>query len=266
MIIFPNAKINIGLNIVNKRSDGFHDIETVFYPVNLVDTLEFFPNGKNEDSLELVGIKIPEDGKKNLVLRALDILRKDFEIPFLDIKLFKKIPFGAGLGGGSADAAFFLKALNEEFSLGIPKETLKQKAAILGSDCAFFIENYPSFASGRGEIFTPASGIDEKFNIVIIKPAFEISTAFAYSKVKAEKPKTNLFEDFKKSPKEWKTLIKNDFEKFLFPFYPELETLKKGLYDSGAVYASLTGSGSALFGIFDCQPELKPEIQSLRVL
>ena len=108
MIIYPNAKINIGLNIVNKRSDGFHDIETVFYPVNLADTLEFFPNGKNEDSLELLGIKIPEDGKKNLVLRALDILRKNFEIPFLDIKLFKKIPFGAGLGGGSADAAFFL--------------------------------------------------------------------------------------------------------------------------------------------------------------
>ncbi|MBQ3657617.1 MAG: 4-(cytidine 5'-diphospho)-2-C-methyl-D-erythritol kinase [Bacteroidales bacterium] len=266
MTIFPNAKINIGLNIVNKRSDGFHEIETVFYPVKLSDKLEFLPNDKDNDVLEISGIEIPSDGTKNLVLRALDILRKDFKIPFLDIKLTKQIPFGAGLGGGSADAAFFLKALNKEFKLGISNDDLKQKAAILGSDCAFFIDNAPRFATGRGEIFTHTDCLDEKYNIVIIKPKFEISTAFAYSKVKPQTPKTSLKEDFKKPLSEWKRLIKNDFEEFLFPFYPKLKTMKQELYNSGAIYASMTGSGSALFGIFDFEPALHGEIKALRVL
>jgi len=265
MIIYPNAKINIGLNIVNRRQDGFHDIETIFYPVELFDSLEFNVNNFSADNLELFGIEIPQDGKKNLVLKALDILRQDYKIPFLDIKLTKNIPLGAGLGGGSSDAAFFLKALNENFKLGISEELLKQKAAVLGSDCAFFLDNFPSLALGRGEVLTPLKKIDSKFSIVIIKPKFEISTAFAYSKVKPQKPLTDLKSDFLKPVQEWKTLIKNDFEEFLFPFYPELKKLKQKLYASGAVYASLTGSGSALFGIFDKQPVFDNEILSIRV-
>jgi 4-diphosphocytidyl-2-C-methyl-D-erythritol kinase len=266
MTIYPNAKINIGLNIVNRRPDGFHDIETVFYPVEISDTLEFSAAGNSEDIFETSGIKIPGDCKKNLVLRALDILRRDFEIPPLNIKLIKKIPFGAGLGGGSADAAFFLKALNEEFALNIPHEELIKKAALLGSDCAFFIDNTPRFATGRGDVFSQAGTLDKKYRIVVIKPEFEISTVFAYSKVRPQKPKTSLAEDFLRPVEEWKTLIKNDFEEFLFPVYPELERFKQKLYESGAIYASLTGSGSALFGIFDREPVLNSEIAALRVL
>ena len=265
MTVYPCAKINIGLDIIRKREDGFHDIETVFYPVRLFDTVTFL-EGCRFDWLDVLGIQLPEDGKRNLVLKALDILRKDFKIPDMRISLVKKIPFGAGLGGGSSDAAFFLKGLNEFFKLNLTREQLIEKASVLGSDCAFFIDAEPKFASGRGEIMTSAPALDEKYKIAVIKPDFEISTAFAYSKVKPQKPETSLFENYLKPVEEWKSLIKNDFEKFLFPYFPELEKLKKRLYDCGAVYASMTGSGSALFAIYDENAVFDSKIQKLRVL
>ena len=266
MTIFPNAKINIGLDIIEKRSDGFHNLETVFYPVKLFDSIDFCTADNGKEVFTLSGIQIPEDGKKNLVERALEILRKKFEIPPLKINLFKKIPFGAGLGGGSSDAAFFLKALNDFFKLGLSRQELVSTASVLGSDCAFFIDGKPKFASGRGEIMQDAPFLDSKYEIMIIKPEFEISTAFAYSKVKPEKPQTSLFENYLKPVTEWKDLIKNDFEKFLFPFYPRLAALKQKLYDCGAVYASMTGSGSALFALYDEKAVFDSEIQALRVL
>jgi len=266
MIVFPNAKINIGLNITEKRPDGFHNIETVFYPVKLFDSLEFFPSADKKDVFKVSGIKIPDDGKKNLVERALDILREKFDIPPLEIRLFKNIPFGAGLGGGSSDAAAFIKAANEFFRLGLNHEELISMAKILGSDCAFFIDGVPKFATGRGDIFSDIPDMLLGHEILIIKPEFGISTAFAYSKVKPNLAKTKLSEDYLKPVSCWKGLIKNDFEEFLFPYYPKLEELKQKLYVSGALYASMTGSGSALFALYDKKPVLDHEILSMRVL
>ncbi|MBR4265020.1 MAG: 4-(cytidine 5'-diphospho)-2-C-methyl-D-erythritol kinase [Bacteroidales bacterium] len=265
MIVFPNAKINIGLNITKRREDGFHDIETIFYPVKLFDSLEFFQSETGKDNFVISGIKIQSDGKKNLVERALDILREKFDIPPLEIRLFKNIPAGAGLGGGSSDAAFFLKAANEYFRLGLSREQLIEEASRLGADCAFFIDDEPKFATGKGNIFHDAPQIDPNLNILIIKPDFGISTALAYSKVKPQPAKTDLLEDFKKPVSEWKNLIKNDFEEFLFPDFPKLKELKERLYANGAIYSSMTGSGSALFGIYDSIPQVDHEIQSLRV-
>lgn len=250
MIVFPNAKINIGLNIVNKRPDGYHDIETVFYPIDLCDCLEFVENSDGIDQLEITGAEIVCQPNDNLVIKALNILRQDFEIPALKIHLAKKIPTGAGLGGGSSDAAFMLKALNNNFNLGLTNENLTQKAATLGSDCAFFITNTPSFATGRGDIFTPINKINADIQIMAFKPKFSISTPTAYKKVKPQKPKASLTESFLLPVEKWKELIKNDFEQFLFPDYPELLDLKNRLYNCGAIYASMTGSGSAMFGIF----------------
>ncbi len=266
MIVYPNAKINIGLNITNKRADGFHDLETIFCPVQLSDTLEFTISCDGADHFQTLGIEIDCNGKKNLVEKALDLLRERFTIPPLDIRLTKNIPTGAGLGGGSADAAFFIRAANGEFNLGLSIGEMELMASRLGSDCAFFIQNTPKYATGRGEVMTDAPEFPRDFNVAIIKPDFAISTALAYSKVKPQTPKTSLFNDYLKPVSAWKNLIKNDFEEFLFPMFPDLERYKNALYSSGAVYAAMTGSGSALFGIFDGEPVLDPEIEAIRVL
>lgn len=266
MIVYPNAKINIGLNITNKRADGFHDLETIFCPVKLSDTLEINPSADGCDHFQTLGIEIDCNGKKNLVEKALDLLREKFTVPALDIKLTKNIPTGAGLGGGSADAAFFIKAVNNEFSLGMSIREMEDMAARLGSDCAFFIENKAKFATGRGEIMTEIADIDQNLTMVIIKPEFSISTALAYSKVKPQTPKTSLMKDYTLPVSKWKGLIKNDFEEFLFPMFPDLQRYKDSLYEAGALYASMTGSGSALFGIFHNAPKLSQEIEAIRVL
>ncbi|MCQ2975799.1 MAG: 4-(cytidine 5'-diphospho)-2-C-methyl-D-erythritol kinase [Bacteroidales bacterium] len=251
MIVFPNAKINIGLNIIEKRPDGFHNIESIFYPIELADCLEILESNDNQDNFETLGIDIPNDGKPNLVMRALNLLRQYYTIPYLNIKLIKKIPTGAGLGGGSSDAAFFINAVNDLCNLNISNQQKIEIASKLGSDCAFFINNKPVFASGTGNIFREVDFLDSKYKIEIIKPDFSISTPFAYSKVKPQKPLTNLLDDYKQSPINWKNVIKNDFEKFLFPEFPILNEYKQKLYNQGAIYASMTGSGSAFFGIFE---------------
>ncbi len=266
MIVYPNAKINIGLNIINKRADGFHDLETIFCPVDLADALEINLSPDGVDHFQTLGIQIDCNGKKNLVEKALDLLRESFSVPPLSISLTKKIPTGAGLGGGSADSAFFIRAVNDEFQLGMSTRDMEQMAARLGSDCAFFIENTPKYATGRGEVMTDAPLMPQNYKIVIIKPDFSISTALAYSKVKPQAPKTSLLRDYAKPVSAWKNLIKNDFEEFLFPMFPDLQRYKDALYEAGAEYAAMTGSGSALFGFFSSEPVLGPEIEAMRVL
>lgn len=265
MIVFPNAKINIGLDITARRPDGFHNIETVFYPVQLCDCLEFVENHQDVDRFETSGIAIPSDGKPNLVQKAVAKVREKYDVPPIDIHLLKHIPSGAGLGGGSADAAFMIKALDEYFKLGMNNDLKLSMAATLGSDCAFFIKNTPSFATGRGEVFDVIN-LKSDLNIVLVKPDVSISTPYAYSRVKPQTPQHSLRESVLKPVSQWRQLVKNDFEKFLFPEIPQLATIKQLLYDSGAVYASMTGSGSAFFGIFDQEPVLHPELEKIRIL
>lgn len=282
MVISPNAKINIGLNITNRRDDGYHDIETIFYPVKVSDRIEVYNRHDGEkDDLFLTFAKLRTIGKHkdtsnldalngldkgdNIVEKALALMRQYCDVPPLEVYLLKCIPVGAGLGGGSADAAFFIKQVNLYFSLGLSNEQMLEMAAKLGSDCAFFIENTPKFATGRGEIMQSVPSVLDGYTIRIIKPTFNISTREAYSKVKPQQPKTSLLEDFKRPVKEWRGLIKNDFEQFLFPQYPELQRYKDALYESGALYASMTGSGSALYGIFEGKPDLSDEIKQLAV-
>ncbi len=277
--IHANAKINIGLNITNRRPDGFHDIETVFYPVRLADHLFIRPaENKDEEifnvwsSIRTVGgvrdESIQEElskGGTNIISKALALLRENYDVPPIDIAMLKNIPVGAGLGGGSSDAAFFIKEINSFFSLGMTTDQMKELASRLGSDCAFFIDNTPKYATGRGEIMQSVPSVLDGYKIKVIKPLFNISTKEAYSKVKPQTPKTSLLEDFNRPVKEWKDYIKNDFEQFLFPEHPELQRYKDALYESGALYAAMTGSGSALFGIFEGDPVLNDEIRQLAV-
>ena len=264
--ISANAKINIGLNIVRRREDGYHDIETIFYPVKIADRI-VIRHGMDTNLACFAG----DDGKpmeiagQNTIDTAFALLKARYDIPALEVELYKRIPMGAGMGGGSADAAFFIRAVNEAFRLGMTTKQMEDMAAKIGSDCAFFIENTPKFATGRGEVLTPVPSVLDGYVIKVIKPRFNISTKEAYSKVKPMIPKTSLVEDFKRPVREWQGLIKNDFEASVFPEHPELQRYNDLLYESGALYASMTGSGSALFGIFDHEPVLRGEIAELMV-
>lgn len=248
MISFPNAKINIGLNVVSKREDGYHNLETIFYPVKLCDALEIVESDKTEFSAS--GIKIDGNPENNLVYKAYQILQKDFNLPPVKLHLHKVIPFGAGLGGGSADAAFTLKMLNDYFKLGIHLVKLESYAAQIGADCPFFIQNKPTFAHGIGDQFESVNLDLSEFSIVIVKPPFSVSTPEAYRNIVPAKPNFNLNEIETLAIEDWKSVVKNDFEKPVFLQYPEIELLKNILYETGAVYASMSGSGSAVFGIF----------------
>jgi 4-diphosphocytidyl-2-C-methyl-D-erythritol kinase len=248
MIVFPNAKINIGLHVVAKRPDGYHNLETVFYPVQLSDALEMVES--RETKLTASGIQVDSPPEKNIVLKAWYLLHNDFDLPPVHFHLHKKIPFGAGLGGGSAAAAFTLKRLNEFFSLQISSENLKKYASTLGADCPFFIDNKPAFASGIGDELSPVDIDLSEFQIVILKPGFSVSTQEAYRNIFPAHPDFNLAELAQLPVEKWKETVLNDFEKSVFPAYPEIRKCKEMLYDQGAVYASMTGSGSAVFGIF----------------
>lgn len=249
MIGFPNAKINIGLNVVEKRLDGYHNLETIFYPVNIFDSVEIL-EGK-ELQFFSYGMEIPGDMESNLCVRAFRLLESEFKIPKVQIHLLKNIPFGAGLGGGSADAAWVLKMLNQKFDLGISTQNLEKYAAELGSDCAFFVRNKPQYASGRGEILESIDIDLHKYTFALIKPNFGISTKDAFLGLKA-KPSDHDLRSLVKQPIEtWKFQINNDFEESLFPKFPVLGKLKNEIYERGAIYASMSGSGSTLFGIFE---------------
>ena len=261
MVTFPPCKINLGLHIVGKRPDGYHDIETCFYPVPWTDMLEVVV--ARDFSLSVSGVPVPGAAVDNLCVRAYELLRKEHHLKPVAIHLHKMIPMGAGLGGGSADGAYTLKTLNEIFDLSISAERMRAYAAQLGSDCAFFIENKPSVGTGRGEVLSEvALSLKNKY-LVIIKPEVEISTAKAYAGAKPGNPAADLREVVERHPvNEWKQLLKNDFEEHLFREFPIIEAIQQKLYACGALYASMSGSGSAVFGIFSEATDLKKEFEA----
>ncbi|MDR6563328.1 MULTISPECIES: 4-(cytidine 5'-diphospho)-2-C-methyl-D-erythritol kinase [unclassified Arcicella] len=249
MVTFPNAKINIGLYITEKRADGFHNLESCFYPVGWCDILEILP--ADELSFKSTGLPIPGSPDSNLCLKAYHLLKQDFDIPPVTIHLHKVVPIGAGMGGGSADCAFTIKTLNELFVLHLSIEQMENYARRLGSDCAFFIQNQPQYCFGKGDEFADITiDLTGKF-IVLVNPNIHISTAEAYSGVKPQKNEIDLREVLKEPVQTWKNVVKNDFETHLLPKYPRIENIKNKLYELGASYASMTGSGSTVFGIFE---------------
>ncbi len=255
MICFPNAKINLGLNIVRKRPDGYHDIETVFYPIPVKDALEVTAAG--QDEFHPSGIPVDAPMEKNLVMKALNKLREFYPVPRLNVALLKAIPFGAGLGGGSADAAFMLKLVNDFCQLRIPAQRLEEIAALIGADCPFFIRNTPVFASGIGNVFEPVSVDLRGWHLCLVKPDVFVSTAAAYSMVTPARPSRSLKEIITLPVEQWKEAMVNDFEASVFPEFPAIQAIKEKMYASGAVYASMSGSGSSVFGLFRETPRLK---------
>ena len=263
MLVFPNAKINIGLNIVEKRADGFHNIESCFYPVGWSDALEIFP--ADELSFQSSGIAIPGDVQQNLCFKAYKLLAADYAIPPVEMQLLKSVPIGGGLGGGSSDAAFAIKALNKLFDLKIPIDEQIKYARNLGSDCAFFIRNEPAYCFHKGDEFEE---IDLRLTgkwIVPVNPGLHISTLEAYSGIKAQQSGQNLRSILRQPIATWGELVRNDFEATLFPKYPLLEKIKHSLYLQGADYVSMTGSGSTLYGIFDQEIDLREVFAGYRV-
>ncbi len=256
MISYPNCKINLGLHVVGKRPDGYHDLETLFVPVHdLCDELEILPTTHYPlPTISQDGIALDNDPDDNLCMRAWRLLHEEFAIPPVSIRLKKGIPFGAGLGGGSADAAFTLKMLNEMFSLHLSDSDLEHRAARLGADCAFFIRNQAAYATGIGDRLEPIALDLSPYRIVIEIPAGEhVSTKEAYAGLSPftfHLSRPDLREAVKKPIGEWKELIVNDFEASVFPSHPAIAALKDDLYRRGALYASMTGSGAAVFGIF----------------
>jgi 4-diphosphocytidyl-2-C-methyl-D-erythritol kinase len=264
MICFPNAKINLGLHIVSKRPDGYHAIETIFYPVGLKDALEIIPQdssapSSNEKRFRFFPSGIPIKGKTedNMVIKAFNLLATEKQIPPIDIYLLKKIPFGAGLGGGSSNAAFMLKLLNATFALGYSDDHLRDFATQLGADCAFFIKNKPAYAFGIGNELEEIDLCLDAYYWALVKPPFNVSTKDAYAMITPHRPEITLKEIVKKPVSEWKNRMKNDFEIPVFKKYPQLCSIKEKLYEQGAVYASMSGSGSTLFGLFEKPPQLE---------
>ena len=256
MICFPGAKINIGLNILSKRDDGFHNIETIFYPIPYSDILEIIPSEKDIPVIETSGLELNIDNNDNICLKAFRLLQTKYKFPCAEIYLHKIIPSGAGLGGGSSDAANTLKLLNNLFKLEISDEELKIYAARLGSDCAFFIENKPSFAYGRGELLEPVELDLGVYYIYLIKPQVFVSTADAYKSVHCSKPIKSLKELILEPIDTWHELIFNDFERNIFHQFPLLSQIKNDFYQAGAVYAAMSGSGSSVYGLFNQKPEV----------
>ncbi len=260
MLFFPNCKINLGLHILNKREDGFHNIETVFYPVHLKDALEIIPSANANNSIEFSSSGLIVDGKEedNICLKAYHFLKKDFaQLPIIKMHLHKAIPMGAGLGGGSADGAFTLQLLNKKFNLNISTPKLLNYAAQLGSDCPFFILNKPSFASGQGEILEEINLNLSAYEIVLINPQIHINTGWAFSQLTPTLSKKSLKEIIKQPIEIWATELKNDFENPVFEKYPLIKNIKEELYQLGATYASMSGTGSTVFGIFEKEISLQ---------
>jgi 4-diphosphocytidyl-2-C-methyl-D-erythritol kinase len=250
MIVFPHAKINLGLSIISKRPDGFHNLETIFYPVPLRDALEIVPSDKN--LFIQTGLEIPGKQDDNLVLKAFRLLENDYpQIKPLEIHLHKVIPQGAGLGGGSSDAAETLHLMNRFFNLNISSGILLQYATELGSDCPFFLHSTPCFATGRGEILEPITLDISNYSLLLIHPDIRINTAWAFSRIRPSLPKYNLKHSISKPLQEWIHTISNDFEIPVFDAHPQLQVIKNQLYNAGAIYASMTGSGSSIYGIFE---------------
>jgi 4-diphosphocytidyl-2-C-methyl-D-erythritol kinase len=263
MIVFPNAKINIGLRITGKRADGYHDIETVFYPVRLCDALEFVVPDQPiiRDILRETGVESGSEPYDNIVIKTLLRVREKSLFPFLKIHLHKGIPAGAGLGGGSSDAVCLLKVLNKHFGLSFNNEDLKAMALEMGSDCPFFIDGIPSLATGRGEILTPVKPVLSGYYLAILNPGVGINTGEAYQNCRPQAPSTDLLQLVDLPVLEWKGLIVNDFEDYAFKKYPLIGNIKEELYRSSALFSLMSGSGSSVYGIFKERPELTDKLK-----
>ncbi len=252
MICFPNCKINLGLNVLRRREDGYHDIETVFYPVPLCDMLEIItPDVGYNISFQATGIKLSDDKKDNLVYRATKKIAELYDLPKLRIRLHKLTPFGAGLGGGSSDCANSILTINKLCHLGMTNDQMRAIATSLGADCAFFIENKPVIARGIGDQMTPIDLSLAGKQIMIIKPDISVSTKMAYANIVPKEPEFLLEDVLQGSIFEWRDKLTNDFEASIFQQFPEIAKIKEWFYERGAIYSAMSGSGSAVFGIFD---------------
>lgn len=260
MILFPNAKINLGLQVTSRRPDGYHNLDTVFLPIPLRDSLEVVARPDSDSAtdcvLHLLGNTLEGNPDDNLVTKAYRLLKQEHDLPPVEVWLYKHIPSGAGLGGGSADAAFMLTMLNGMFALGIDDDRLEAYATTLGADCPIFIRNKPVYATGIGNIFSPIDLSLSGYHIVVVKPSVFVSTREAFRYVKPAEPAITLDKKILRPVEEWRHIITNDFEFSVFPQYPQLGFIKDALYEQGAVYASMSGSGSALYGLF--RPDALP--------
>jgi len=268
MLVFPNAKINIGLRTLRKRRDGFHDIESVFYPVQIRDMLEILPavvelNTKKIE-ISVSGLKAPAS-PENLCFKAAHLFQERQRTPKVRIHLHKNIPLESGLGGGSSDAAFTLLALNDLYDCALDKEVLLHFASEIGSDCSFFIDNRPSLVTGKGNILEPIRISLKDYHLVIVFPSITMSTATAYEMVIPSEEGLSLRELPQLKPEQWKGKISNRFEEVVFARYPEISMIKEKLYESGAVYASMSGSGSAVYGIFRKDPVLDEDLRAYKI-
>jgi len=254
LIVFPNCKINLGLHILQKRSDGFHNLETVFYPIAFQDALEIIqhPQPSTDTEFSTSGLKVDGHLSDNICVKAYRLLKKDFtELPAIKMHLHKTIPMGAGLGGGSADGAFALTLLNQKFNLCLDEGTLIKYALQLGSDCPFFIKNTPCYAIGRGEVLESLALDLSLYKFVIVNPQIHINTAWAFSKITPLSSRPSLKEIINQPIEQWKEGLKNDFEEAVFKQHPQIKECKDALYEQGALYACMTGSGSTVYGIFE---------------
>lgn len=262
MINFPIAKINLGLNVVSKRDDGYHNLETVFYPVPIKDALEVFPmeDGFPSDvrcDLKVTNLFIDGDEQKNLVVKAYNIIAQDYELPRVHVHLYKHIPTQAGMGGGSSNCAYMIRLLNEMFSLGMSDEKMIGYAARLGADCAFFIKAQPAYAEGIGEKLQPISIDLSGYKMLVVRPNIPVSTKEAFSLITPQVPKKNCLDIVRQPIETWKDELVNDFERSVFAIHPEIGRLKEMMYEQGAVYAAMSGSGSSVFGLFSDTPDEK---------
>jgi 4-diphosphocytidyl-2-C-methyl-D-erythritol kinase len=261
MITFPIAKINLGLNVVEKRPDGYHNLQTVFYPVPIMDALEIVPMSEGFPSdvdcdLKVTNINIQGDEQRNLVVRAYQLLKADFpNLPRIHAHLWKGIPIQAGMGGGSSDCAYMIRLLNETFELGLTNEQMEQYAARLGADCAFFIQSSPCYAEGIGEILQPIALDLSGWHIGVVRPDIPVPTKEAFSRIQPHYPALNCREAVMQPVETWRNNLTNDFEESVFALHPEIGNVKEQLYYMGATYAAMTGSGSALFGLFKEHPD-----------
>ncbi|MGZ3846266.1 MAG: 4-(cytidine 5'-diphospho)-2-C-methyl-D-erythritol kinase [Flavisolibacter sp.] len=261
MIVFPNCKINLGLHILQKRPDGFHDLETVFYPIPLQDALEIVqdPSPTMDLQFSSSGLVVDTGSEDNICVKAYRLLKKDFPgLPAVKVHLHKVIPMGAGLGGGSSNGAFTLTLLNKKFNLGLDENELINYALQLGSDCPFFIKNKPCYATGRGEKMELIELDLTGFKIILVNPGIHIPTSEAFSRIRPDNQRQSIKEIIAEPVEHWKEVLKNDFEASVFEIHPEIEQIKNSLYKEGAVYASMTGSGSSVYGLFkkDAQQQL----------
>lgn len=258
MLTFANAKINLGLFLTEKRADGYHNLQTVFYPIKIHDVVELID--ANETSMVIKGIDIPGDASDNICLKAFKTLQTDFNLPHQQIILLKNIPVGAGLGGGSSDAAFLVKLVNQKFNLDLSDEQMETYVRPLGADCAFFIKNKPTYAFAKGDEFEELDIDLSSYYLVLVKPPVHVSTAQAYSKVKVKQPSTSLKNLIHLPLQDWQAHVLNDFEPSVFANYPEIDKIKTQLYQAGAKFALMSGSGSSVFAIFEKEVKL-PDLE-----